>query len=155
MLKNIGSLCIIWIKSIYGVMGLFRRKHDDRNFVEKNNDAIVLWEYIGAPLFLFIGTIVIIGIIIAGFTIKHKIDKSKAEKAAAKAYEARLAVTEEFIEKNSKTFGEIKDMWNEDNLFFVKNEQGTFTIRFVENEIYEVVFTSNGGTTKRVYINED
>jgi hypothetical protein len=134
---------------------MLKRKHDDRNFVERNNDTILLWEYIGAPLLFFICAAVIIGLIIGGFTIKNKIEKYNADKASAKAYETRLAITEEFIEKNSKTFGEIKEMWNEDNLFFVKNDQGTFTIRFVENEIYEVVFTSNGGTTKRVYINED
>jgi hypothetical protein len=37
-----------------------------RNFVEKNNDALLFWQYIGGPLSYVIGAIVIFGLVFGG-----------------------------------------------------------------------------------------
>lgn len=134
-----------------GGVFMFWRKQDDRNFVEKNNDAILFWEYIGTPVIVIVGTIVIITLIIGGFKLKHSIAHKKTLSEEQTIYEVRVDILNTYIEKNKEAFGDIEKQWNEDNIFYIKNNKGTFSVRFVGNEIFEVVYTLDSGPSKTLY----
>lgn len=125
---------------------MFGRK-DTRNLVEKQNDAVMLWEYIGGPIFYIVGVIIIIGIIIGGFKIKSSIETNKVNKL----YNTRIEVFSDYLSNNPKTFTNINSTWNENNLFYAKNDKGTFMVRFVDTTITEVTFTTNTGFTQELY----
>ena len=122
-------------------------KKDNRNIVEKQNDAVMFWQYIGTPVFYIIGVILIFALIIGGFKIKNSIANNKLKKA----YLTRVEVFNEYLSNNPKTFTDIKTTWNEDNMFYAKNDKGTFMIRFVDASITEVIFTTNTGFTQELY----
>jgi len=115
-----------------------------RSFVERNNDDILLVQYLG-PIVHFIIAIIIIALIVAGVKIKNHIVAKKEAAEVQKIYETRLDIVNNYIEHNSKIFGDIESIWNEDNLFYIKNDDGIYSIRFVETKIFEVLLYPESG----------
>lgn len=130
---------------------MFKHKQDIRNMIEKQNDVVMFWELIGTPIFYIIGAILIFTIVIGGIKIKNTIVTNREQKEIERVCTVRTEIFNEYLSSNPNTFTDIKSTWNEDNLFYARNNKGTFTVRFVNTKIYEVVYTTNGGFTQILY----
>lgn len=126
-------------------------KKDTRNFVEKNNDSLVFWQYIGTPVFYIFGVILIFGIIIGFFKISSTIKANKEANQIEQTYNTRSEIFNDYLSKNPKTFTNINKTWNEDNIFYAQNNNGIFSVRFVDTRIYEVIYTTNTGFQQVLY----
>lgn len=133
---------------------MFFKRHDDRNLTEKNNDSLVLWSHIGVPIIYGIGIALIFTIIIGGIRIKNSIVANREVSQEQKIYTARNTIFNDYIKSNPKTFTDIEKTWCNDNLFYAMNKRGTFMIRFVETEIYEVTFMPNYGNPITLWVKQ-
>jgi uncharacterized membrane protein len=116
-----------------------------RSFVERNNDALLFWEYLGPAIYYIIGIIFVAVVLTVGFSIKGAIDRHNESVAAAHEQiltEERQEVVNAFIDKNNGIFGTVDKQDNNGNLFFVYSDKGEFTIAFSGTEV-KTIFTEN------------
>ncbi len=77
-------------------------KKDSRNLTEKNNDSLVIWQYLGGPVILGIAVILLFAAIFGYFSFTEKRELAKANKI----YETRNEVLVKYMEKNPQTLYE-------------------------------------------------
>jgi hypothetical protein len=128
-----------------------RRKKSN---IEKHNDALLFWSTLGPIIYRIVGTILVIGLIAAGFAIKGTIDRHNEHVAAEKQQELtaqRQEIVDRYIENNPKTFGAVTRQWNSGGLFFAESEYGEFTIAFEGTEVTKIFVENKAGQIVTLY----
>jgi predicted membrane protein len=127
-----------------------------RSFVEKNNDALLFWQYLGPFIMTFVGIVVVVGLIVAGFSIKGAIDRHNVRTAAAqeeKLTAERQDIVNKYIENNKSIFGNVDRQDNTGNLFFIYSDKGDFTIAFNDIAVKKIFVVNKAGQLVTLYEN--
>lgn len=125
-----------------------------KNFVEKQNDALLFWETFGPIIYRIAGIILIGGLIAAGFIIKGAIERHNEHIAFEQQQELtakRQEIVDKYIENNHDTLGTIVRQWNTGNLFFIETDKGEFTIVFKDLEVSKIMFENKAGQLITLY----
>lgn len=125
-----------------------------RTYVEKNNDALLFWQYLGPFIMGGIGIVVVIGIIVAGFSIKGAIDRHNEQAVAAqeeKLTAERQGIVDKYIEDNKDAFGKISEQKNIGNLFIIKSNKGEFTMAFEGTAVSKIFVENQAGEVVTLY----
>lgn len=125
-----------------------------RSSVEKNNDALLFWQYLGPAIYYIVGIILVGGLFAAGFAIKRAIDRHN-ERAAVEQMQdlttQRQKIVDKYIENNPQTFGTVTRQWNSGGLFFAESEYGEFTIAFEGMEVTKIFVENKAGQIVTLY----
>jgi hypothetical protein len=125
-----------------------------RSSVEKNNDALLFWQYLGPSIYYIIGVIIVGGLFAAGFAIKGAIDHHNEQVAIEQMQELttqRQEIIDKYIDNNPKTFGTVTRQWNSGSLFFVESDKGEFTIAFEGMEVTKIFVENKAGQIVTLY----
>lgn len=125
-----------------------------RSNIEKHNDSLLFWSILGPYIYYIVGVIVVVGILIAGFSIKGAIDRHTEQVATKQEQDLtvkRQEIVNGYIANNSKTFGTVSKQWNTGNLFFIKSDKGEFTVAFEGAEVSKIYLENRAGQMITLY----
>lgn len=126
-----------------------------KSLIEKHNDALLFWQYLGPAIYYIVGIILVGGLFAAGFAIKGTIDRHNEHVAAEKQQELtaqRQEIVDKYIENNPNTFGTVIKQWNSGSLFYVESkEYGEFTIAFEGTEVTKIFVENKAGQIVTLY----
>lgn len=125
-----------------------------RSLIEKHNDTLLFWQYLGPYIYYIVGIILVGGLLAAGFSIKGAIDRHNERVAYEQEQELtahRQEIVDGYIANNPKTFGTVTKQWNTGNLFFAESEYGEYTIAFEGLTVSKILFEDMAGQLKTLY----
>ena len=126
-----------------------------KNFVEKQNDALLFWSIIGPYIYYIVGTIIVVGGLIAYFSIRGAVNKHNEQTAIEQMQDLttqRQEIVDKYIENNPNTFGTVIKQWNSGSLFYVESkEYGEFTIAFEGTEVTKIFVENKAGQIVTLY----
>ncbi len=126
----------------------FKRKRN--NFVEVQNDKLLIWNYLTGPIFIFIGALVVIfGMIIAINLIWAEPD-NKGE-VDQKTIELRQTNLDNYLEYSKDLIGKINKGYWDNSTYNIESDKGKFTITFLDADILNVVVTNKADQRAEIY----
>jgi hypothetical protein len=122
--------------------------------IEKQNDSLLFWEALGPIIYRIVGTVIVVGLLAAYFTIRGAVNSHNEQTALEQQQELttqRQEIVDKYIENNPKTFGTVTKQWNAGNLFFIESDKGEFTIAFEGMEVTKIFVENKAGQIVTLY----
>ncbi len=125
-----------------------------RSNIEKHNDSLLFWSILGPYIYYIVGTIIVVGGLIAYFSIRGAVNKHNEQTAIEQQQELidkRQEIVDNYISKNPDKFGTVSKQWNNGSLFFIESEYGEFTIAFEGTEVTKIFVENKAGQIVTLY----